>query len=138
VRVCFQISHLTGRPCGVWWEVGDDELDSGYVDPITTVALAGVQEMLARPPGRSWHEHWQRLSDRVSPWTWWEVAEVNDESYCYELLFHLDTCNPLPVDLDWEVNMEMLEMAIFDDTEEDELDDHDEVEADRELPPRRS
>jgi len=134
VRVCFQIDHATGRPCGVWWEIGDDELDCGYVDPISTVALAGVQEMLARPPGRTWHDHWQRLADRVSPWTWWEVAEVNDESYEYELLFHLETCNPLPVRLDWEVRLESLEAAIFDlgDEETENLDDDDER-----LPPRR-
>ncbi len=96
MRVCFQIDHATGRPCGVWWEIGDDELDCGFVDPISTVALAGVQEMLARPPGRTWHDHWQSLADRVSPWTWWEVAEVDDESYAYELLFKTWTCHPHP------------------------------------------
>lgn len=133
MRVCFQIDHATGRPCGVWWEIVDDELDCGYVDPISTVALAGVQEMLARPPGRTWHDHWQRLTDRVSPWTWWEVAEVNDESYSYELLFHLETCNPLPVRLDWEARLESLEAAILDlgDEEAENLDDDDER-----LPPR--
>ena len=50
---------------------------------------------------------------RISPLTWWEVAEVNDESYSYELLFHLETCNPLPVALDWAVKIESLEEASF-------------------------
>ena len=36
------------------------------------------------------------------------MAEVNDESYAYELLFHLETCNPLPLALDWEVSIEPL------------------------------
>ncbi len=35
---------------------------------------------------------------RISPLTWWEVAEVNDESYSYELLFHLETCNPRSIE----------------------------------------
>jgi len=121
VRVCFQIDHATGRPCGVWWEIGDDELDCGFVDPISTVALAGVQEMLGRPPGRTWHDHWQSLADRVSPWTWWEVAEVNDESYEYELLFHLETCHPRPPRPDWTEEME--ESAMFDASDDEHPED---------------
>ena len=113
-------------------------MDCGYVDPISTVALAGVQEMLARPEGRSWHEHWQRLSDRVSPWTWWEVAEVNDESYPYELLYHLEACNPLSVALDWKVSMETIEMAILnqDDGEAEDVEHLDDEDHEHRLPPR--
>ena len=50
-----------------------------------------------RPPGFPAHDWWDKLADRVSPLTWWEVAEVDDESYGYELLFKTLTCHPRSV-----------------------------------------
>jgi len=99
MRVIFQIDHLTQAIAGCWWEIGDfedKELDCQYVEPISIVALHGVESMMSRPPGMLWHEWWQGLADRVSPLTWWEVAEVDDESYAYELLFKTWTCHPRP------------------------------------------
>jgi hypothetical protein len=77
MRVIFQIDHLTQAIAGVWWDIGqdeDEELDCQYVEPISMAALHGVETMMARPPGMPWHDWWQRLTDRVSPLTWWEVA----------------------------------------------------------------
>lgn len=99
MRGCFQLDHATNAICGAWWEIGqfeDQELDCAYVDPVSMVALIGTIEMLAKPAGYPWHEWWQGLADRVSPLTWWEVADVDDESYAYELLYHLETCHPCP------------------------------------------
>ena len=101
MRVCFQIDHATQMIAGAWWEIGyevDMELDCQYADPISTVALAGICEMLARPPGFPVHAWWSKLANRISPLTWWEVAEVDDESYGYELLFKTLTCHPRNVD----------------------------------------
>ena len=100
MRVCFQIDHATQLIAGAWWEIGheaDQELACQYADPVSTLALAGVNDMLARPTGFPVHAWWDKLRDRISPLTWWEVAEVDDESYGYELLFKTSSCHPRPV-----------------------------------------
>jgi len=81
-------------------EIGQDEyeeLDCQYVEPISMVALHGVETMMAKPPEMPWHEYWAVLADGMSPLTWWEVADVDDESYGYELLFKTWTCHPRSV-----------------------------------------
>jgi len=100
IGVIFQIDHLTQAIAGCWWDIGrseDQEFDCAYLDPVSMVALIGTIEMLAKAAGDPWYEWWQGLADRVSPLTWWEVAEVDDESYAYELLYHLETCHPRSV-----------------------------------------
>jgi hypothetical protein len=98
VRVCLQIDHATNAVCGAWWEVGyGNDLDCAYIEPLSMVALTGVTEMFAKNPLVSWWDHWDRLSERISPGIWWEVVEVDDESYAYELLYHLASCHPRPV-----------------------------------------
>jgi hypothetical protein len=98
VRICVQIDHATNAICGAWWEIGrEEELDCAYVAPLSMVALAGVMEMFAKDQAVTWWEHWDRLAARISPSTWWEVIEVDDESYAYELLYHLPTCHPRAV-----------------------------------------
>lgn len=97
MRVCFQIDVETSQVAGVWWEIGDftdQTLDCAYVDPISMVALLGIETMMRRPPTMSWHAYWAHLASRVSPTQWWEVAEVDNESYAYELLFKTWTCHP--------------------------------------------
>jgi len=98
MRVCFELEFPAGRVIGAWWEIWGGELDCQYDDPISMKALLGVQTMLARPPTWSWHQYWDRLVDRISPLQWWEVGEVDDESYGYELLYHLETCHPRSIE----------------------------------------
>lgn len=100
--VCFQIDVHTQQIVGAWWEIGspedeDQELDCAYVDEISMVALAGTIEMYAKPKVTSWQDWWRHLSERTSFSTWFEIAEVDDESYGYELLYKTGTCNPRPV-----------------------------------------
>lgn len=94
MRVCFQIDHLSNEPCGVWWEIDQDEVDCEYVDPVSTVALAGVMQMMTRPKSVTWWQWWDMLAGKTSQATWFEIVEVDDESYGYELLYHLPMCHP--------------------------------------------
>lgn len=96
--MCFQIDHATNEPCGVWWEIWDDDVAGGYLEPISMVALIGTMEMLSKSPLMTWWEHWDRLAERVSPNSWWEVIEVDDESYEKELLYDLPSCHPRAVE----------------------------------------
>lgn len=100
--VCFQIDVQTQQLVGAWWEIGSPEdevpeLDCAYVDEVSTVALAGTIEMYAKPEATSWHDWWRYLSERTSFSVWWQIAEVDDESYGYELLYKTGTCNPRAV-----------------------------------------
>lgn len=94
MRVCLHIDRATGYVAGAWWELPDELLDCEYAEPLSMLALEGVEWMARRPADMSWHRYWQRLADRVSPLEWFEVAEVDDESYGYDLLYRLSTCHP--------------------------------------------
>jgi hypothetical protein len=99
VIVCLHLDPDTGYVAGAWWELPDDELDFVYVDSLTTTALVGIDRMNDRPPGMDWPSYWSELmtSDLTESY---RIVEVDDESYGYELLYHLETCHPSPVGRD--------------------------------------
>lgn len=84
--VALHIGYLAGRLEGVWYEVADDAVTYYYRDELSPICCQGVERMLRRPRGWTWAAYWIYLAGRIDGLEWWEVVNVDDESYPDEWL----------------------------------------------------
>lgn len=99
MQVALHLDPRTGDLEGIWFELPgwEEALACLYRDETSISHAIGVDVMSARSPMLTWHEYWAYLAGGSPYFDWWEVAEVDDESYPEELLYDIGSCHPRPV-----------------------------------------